>query len=527
MRNESRIWLSTVAILLSLAIGIARAQDPVEPAAPDEPTAADESAPAEEARRRPADIQRVGADVHVASGERVRELVVVLGDATVEGTVDRDVAVVLGTLRLAGTAEVGGDLALIGGDLVVDSGAVVGGDLVVVGGSADMPATFSAGGDQVVLGASLPGEELDGVLPWFTDGLLLARPIVPSLPWIWVVIALVAVVYLGINFVFEEPVRSCAGFLSSKPLTAGLSGILVLLLVGPISLVLAISVIGIPIVPFLWLSLLLLGVFGRVAVARWLGGRILTEDSPGDRLQATRSVALGVAVICLAYMVPFVGFAAWAVVGILGLGAAAAAMTEGIRRERPAATGHAQPDPSISFQASPALSDPSDYSTTGMESRVLAGFGSRLGALVLDFILVMIVANLVDLDDFGAVILIMVAYHIALWAWQSTTVGGIICRIRVVRSDGARLQFTDALVRGLASIFSAAVIGLGWLWILWDPRRQAWHDKIAKTYVVRAPADSLSESEPPVVSGGSQVSGSAPKTATSGIGAEPPVSEAE
>lgn len=527
MRNESRIWLPILAVLLSMAIGTARAQDPVEPASPDEPPAADQASAAEEVPERPASIERVGTDVHVASGERVRELVVVFGDATIEGTVARDVAVILGTLHLAGTADVGGDVALIGGDLVVDAGAVVGGDLAVIGGSGDIPATFSPGGDQVVLGPGLPFQKLGGVVPWFTDGLLLARPIVPSLPWIWVVVALAALLYLGINFVFEEPVRSCADVLSRKPLTAGLSGILVLLLVGPISLVLAISVIGIPVVPFLWLSLLLLGVFGRVAVARWLGGRIMAEVSAGDRLEATRSVALGVTVICLAYMVPLVGFAAWAVIGILGLGAAAATVIDGIRRERPAAVGPARTDPSISFPAGPAPRDHPDYGTPRMDSRALAGFGSRLGAVALDFILVMIVANLVDLDDFGVVILLMVAYHIALWAWQSTTVGGIICRIRVVRSDGARLQFTDALVRGLASIFSTAVIGLGWLWMLWDPRRQAWHDKIANTYVVRVPADSLSEPESPVVSGGPQRAGSTLDTETPATATESPVSGAE
>jgi uncharacterized RDD family membrane protein YckC len=31
------------------------------------------------------------------------------------------------------------------------------------------------------------------------------------------------------------------------------------------------------------------------------------------------------------------------------------------------------------------------------------------------------------------------------------------------------------------------VLGLGCLWILKDPERQAWHDKIAGTYVVKVP----------------------------------------
>ena len=67
--------------------------------------------------------------------------------------------------------------------------------------------------------------------------------------------------------------------------------------------------------------------------------------------------------------------------------------------------------------------------------------------------------------------------------------GGIICRMRVARVDGNPLAFTDGLVRGLASILSAAAAGLGWLWILWDAERQAWHDKIAGTVVVRVPAN--------------------------------------
>ena len=40
--------------------------------------------------------------------------------------------------------------------------------------------------------------------------------------------------------------------------------------------------------------------------------------------------------------------------------------------------------------------------------------------------------------------------------------------------------------RQLAKIVSAIPLGLGFFWMLWDPRRQAWHDKIAATVVVRS-----------------------------------------
>ncbi len=83
----------------------------------------------------------------------------------------------------------------------------------------------------------------------------------------------------------------------------------------------------------------------------------------------------------------------------------------------------------------------------------------------------------------------MLAYHIGFWAWKGTTFGGIVCQLRVVRLDGSPLRFVDALVRGIASLFSIAVVGLGCLWILKDEERQSWHDKIAGTYVVTRAAE--------------------------------------
>jgi len=95
--------------------------------------------------------------------------------------------------------------------------------------------------------------------------------------------------------------------------------------------------------------------------------------------------------------------------------------------------------------------------------------------------------TLVGSDRCVVTILAMLTYHIGFWAWKGTTFGGIVCQLRVVRLDGSPLRFVDALVRGIASLFSIAVVGLGCLWILRDEERQAWHDKIAGTYVVTVP----------------------------------------
>ena len=100
----------------------------------------------------------------------------------------------------------------------------------------------------------------------------------------------------------------------------------------------------------------------------------------------------------------------------------------------------------------------------------LAEFRDRLAAGVLDLILIAVVVQVIEpRDEARSVFLGWVAYNIAFWAWKHTTVGGIICQLRVVRANGQPFTIADAIVRGLSSIFSAVVVGLGYLWILRDP----------------------------------------------------------
>ena len=117
-----------------------------------------------------------------------------------------------------------------------------------------------------------------------------------------------------------------------------------------------------------------------------------------------------------------------------------------------------------------------------------ATFSSRIAGGVLDVVLVLILTAMIDdFEHMNIFFLLLIVYVVGFWAWKGTTVGGIICQLRVVRVDGAPLRFVDALVRGLSTVFSGLVLGLGFLWMLRDPDRQAWQDKIAGTFVVRVP----------------------------------------
>lgn len=75
-------------------------------------------------------------------------------------------------------------------------------------------------------------------------------------------------------------------------------------------------------------------------------------------------------------------------------------------------------------------------------------------------------------------------FFLLFWTKGGQTLGMRTWRIRVVRYDGAPLTPVDALKRLLASLLSWACIGLGFLWVLVDGERLAWHDRLSRTRLV-------------------------------------------
>ena len=109
-----------------------------------------------------------------------------------------------------------------------------------------------------------------------------------------------------------------------------------------------------------------------------------------------------------------------------------------------------------------------------------------MGALLIDVILVGVASSL--LHDLGHVMLLLLAtYGAILWKLKGTTVGGIVFNLKVARLDGRPMDWATSIVRALGCFLSLVIVGLGFIWIVFDDERQAWHDKIAGTVVVRAP----------------------------------------
>jgi uncharacterized RDD family membrane protein YckC len=81
--------------------------------------------------------------------------------------------------------------------------------------------------------------------------------------------------------------------------------------------------------------------------------------------------------------------------------------------------------------------------------------------------------------------LLFVLNFVVLAGLNGQSAGMRILGIRIVRVDGRPFTIKDAALRHLAGYpLSMAVFFLGFLWMLWDPRQQGWHDKLASTIVV-------------------------------------------
>jgi len=84
--------------------------------------------------------------------------------------------------------------------------------------------------------------------------------------------------------------------------------------------------------------------------------------------------------------------------------------------------------------------------------------------------------------------LFMMGVTVAMWVRFYGTPGKLLLDCYVVDQEtGQSVTWGKSLLRYLCYFISALPVGLGFLWVLWDKKKQGFHDKIAKTLVVRKP----------------------------------------
>ena len=425
-----------------------------------------------------------GQDVVLKQNEISREIVVIGGNLIIEGTAQSDVVVVFGSVTVKGKAE--RDLVVVFGSADLEEGAEVDGDAVIVGGrlSIEPGAALNGGRTEFVFGETIP--DLSWVGDWFLKGALLARPIPPQFLWAWAVAAVLTLTYLVLAAVFPKPVGSCVKALETTPAASFFAGLLGMVLVGPLVFILVISVAGILVIPVLFFALVAAALLGKIAVYQCAGQQVGRQLNVESLQKPVVALLVGITIFYLVYTVPVLGFLVWGLTLAWGLGAVFVAVFskfQGEHSEDPAfvTTPAALAGNRALVESTSPPADPPELPESISLER--AGFWVRLWASLLDAVLLGILMAFTGPIFF----LLWAAYHIAMWIWKGTTIGGIVAGIKVLRVDGQPMSFSVAFVRSLSSFFSAIVLFFGFFWAGWDREKQSWHDKIAGTIVVKVP----------------------------------------
>ena len=136
-----------------------------------------------------------------------------------------------------------------------------------------------------------------------------------------------------------------------------------------------------------------------------------------------------------------------------------------------------------------------------------ASFWRRLGAVLVDGIIVGIgsiilgaILSLIGVNSTsvsnGLSMIISIAYYLVTYMnMEGRTIGKKLLNIQVIKKDGTPMTdpFTIIIRDVVGKFISAAVLLLGYIWMLFDKNNQTWHDKIAGTYVVYTGATTANE----------------------------------
>ena len=148
-----------------------------------------------------------------------------------------------------------------------------------------------------------------------------------------------------------------------------------------------------------------------------------------------------------------------------------------------------------------------------MEDVKYAGFWIRLGAVLIDLMVMGVVLSIPSTVIYGSEYWVgdqffygfwdlMFSYVLPLvgtiWFWLrfSGTPGKMALKLKIVDAGtGNKLTFGQAIGRYFAYMLSAIPFFLGYIWVGFDKRKQSWHDKLAGTVVIRNVKNDVGNSE--------------------------------
>lgn len=240
-------------------------------------------------------VVKIGSDVTIEEGTKVHNVLAIGGQVTVDGVVENNIVSLGGSVVLTRTAVVRGNVFALGGIIVRGRGAEVHGNVTEINAD-DISSAI----------ANALSEEWEG--------------------WSWIFAIVSVAIFLGVLlltilvvFLIPKPVRLIASAVREKPFKVTVWGLAGLVLVVPLAVLLAVSVVGIVLIPLEMAIVLCAVLIGFISASQLVGQKLFAILKRQDQ-SMMRETVWGLIVLWLIGWIPYVGWMVKVCAIVLGLG---------------------------------------------------------------------------------------------------------------------------------------------------------------------------------------------------------------
>ena len=157
------------------------------------------------------------------------------------------------------------------------------------------------------------------------------------------------------------------------------------------------------------------------------------------------------------------------------------------------------------FIAPPTVSEKPFVQKIPARADVPANFGLRAAAFLVDYILTLLILGVAislalifknlfpTLSTWIVNLGYLAAIGFVVWNWgylnvrDGQRIGQRLVGIKTICADGGVLGYRNIVLRHLVGYpLSLLCVGLGFLWMVVDPKQRGWHDKLAGTLIVKS-----------------------------------------
>lgn len=261
-----------------------------------------------------------GDNLTLRAGQSANTVLAFGCNVTVEAdaTVRRDISLFGGNATIAGT--VNGSVVAFGGNITVGAGGVVDGDVNTLGGNVSVDPAGTVHG--TIARPVRPVRPIPPLAPDTVEGITQRGILGWTFDLVRGIITAIAFAALGALVILFAPdaTRRVGKAAQAQPFGAAGVGCLSLIVVLVLTVLLAITIIGIPLAALVGLAAVVAWAFGWIAIGYLAGEKVLAALKAREILPVVATV-LGILILALLGQVPILGWLVSLIVGLLGIGA--------------------------------------------------------------------------------------------------------------------------------------------------------------------------------------------------------------